>query len=241
MLNIIIPIAGSSKDFINAGYFYPKPIIEIKGKPMIQWVTEPLSTITITFELIFIIKEEDAIKFHLDNTLKILHPKSQIIQLKKETKGALCSVLMAIDKINLEYPLLILNSDQILNVDFQKILNYWEHDQVEAGVVTFPSIHPRWSYVLIHQDKIIQTAEKNPISNMAIAGYYYFNNSDKFFKNAFNSILKDDNVNGNFYISSVLNEYILNNQKVSFWEIENNEYTSFYSPKLISEFENQIK
>lgn len=239
MLNVIIPIAGSSEGFAKEGHFYPKPIIEIKGKPMIQWVTEPLYTITVPFKLIFIIKEEDASTFHLDNILKILHPKSEIIQLKKETKGGLCSVLMAIDCINDADPLLLLNSDQILNIDFQKVLNYWEHNQVEAGVVTFPSIHPRWSYILVRQDKIIQTAEKNPISNMAIAGYYYFNNSGNFFSSAFNSIIKDDNVKGNFYISSVLNEYILNNQKVSFWEIDKNEYTSFYSPNLISKFENK--
>lgn len=236
MLNVLIPIAGSSEEFIKDGHLYPKPIIEIKGKPMIEWVTEPLNTITVPFKLIFIIKDEDASKFHLDNILKILHPKSNIIKLKNETKGGLCSVLMAIDFINESDPVLILNSDQILNIDFQKVLNYWEQNKVEAGVVTFSSTHPRWSYILIRQDKIIQTAEKNPISNMAIAGYYYFNNAENFFNNAFKTIINDDHVNENFYISTVLNYYILSNRKVSFWEISKNECISLYNSKLISEF-----
>ena len=240
MLNVVIPIAGSSEEIIKDGHLYPKPIIEIKGKPMIEWVTEPLNTISIPFKLIFLIKDEDASKFHLDNILKILHPKCDVIKLKNETKGGLCSVLMAIDFINESDPVLILNSDQILNIDFQEVLNYWEHNQVEAGVVTFPSIHPKLSYILIRHDKIIQTAEKNPISNMAIAGYYYFNNASFFFNSAFNTIINDDHLSGSFYISTVLNNYILNNRKVSFWEISKNEYISLYSSKLISEFEKNI-
>ena len=237
MLNVIIPIAGSSDEFTNAGYFYPKPIIEIKGKPMIQWVIESLKTIKNSFKLIFIIKEEHSSKYHLDNTLRLLHPNCEIIQLKEDTKGGLCSVLMTIDSISEEDPMLILNGDQIIHVDFQDAINKWVSKKVDAGVITFPSVHPRWSYVLENEGKIIQTAEKNPISNMAVAGCYYFENSQLFFQNAFRTILKDDQVNGSFYISSVLNEYILNNYQVGNIGIDKKDFISFYHPKLIAEFE----
>lgn len=237
MLNVIIPIAGSSDEFTNAGYFYPKPIIEIKGKPMIQWVIESLKTIKNSFKLIFIIKEEHSSKYHLDNTLRLLHPNCEIIQLKEDTKGGLCSVLMTIDSISEEDPMLILNGDQIIHVDFQDIINTWVSKNVDAGVITFPSVHPRWSYVLENEGKIIQTAEKNPISNTAVAGCYYFKNAHFFFQNAFRTILKDDQVNGSFYISSVLNEYILNNYQVGNIGINKKDFISFYHPKLIAEFE----
>lgn len=237
MLNVIIPIAGSSDEFTNAGYFYPKPIIEIKGKPMIQWVIESLKTIKNSFKLIFIIKEEHSSKYHLDNTLRLLHPNCEIIQLKEDTKGGLCSVLMTIDSISEEDPMLILNGDQIIHVDFQDIINTWVSKNVDAGVITFPSVHPRWSYVLENEGKIIQTAEKNPISNTAVAGCYYFKNAQFFFQNAFRTILKDDQVNGSFYISSVLNEYILNNYQVGNIGINKKDFISFYHPKLIAEFE----
>lgn len=237
MLNIIIPIAGSSVEFLNAGHLYPKPIIEINGKPMIQWVIESLSSIKSNYKLIFIIKEEDSTKFHLDNTLKLLHPSCEIIQLKNETKGGLCSVLMTIDIIAETNPILILNGDQIINIDYQVVLDNWVLNKVDAGVVTFPSVHPRWSYILESEGKIIQTAEKNPISKKAIAGCYYFQNSGRFFQSAFNSILKDDQINGSYFISAVLNEYILNNYNISNVDIEKKDFISFYSPKLIAEFE----
>ncbi len=118
MLKIIIPIAGTSELFTNAGYAYPKPIIEVNGKLMIQWVIEKALTISEDNEFIFIIREEDALKFHLDNTLKLLAPQSEIIKLNKSTKGGLCSVLMAIDKIDNDDSLLIMNGERNLKNSF---------------------------------------------------------------------------------------------------------------------------
>lgn len=237
MLKIIIPLAGSSEIFQKAGYLYPKPLIEIKGIPMIQRVIDSTKTLNTPYEIIFIVKEEDTIKYHLDNTLKLLEADCEIVKIKNNTKGGLCSVLMAIDKIDKEDSLIILNSDQIIEEDFFKINNYWTENSSDVGVVTFTSVHPRWSFILTKDKEIIQTAEKNPISNKAIAGYYYFKSAELFFDCAFKTILNDVQINGLFFISPVINEYILRNKKVNFYEIENTQYHSFYSPKLITEFE----
>lgn len=241
MLKIIIPLAGSSEIFQKAGFLYPKPLIEIKGKPMIEWVIERTKSIKIPNQIIFIIKEEDAVKFHLDNTLKLLDPLCEIVKIKNSTKGGLCSVLMSIDKINNDDSILILNSDQIIDEDLSVINEYWLDKQSDVGVVTFNSVHPRWSYALSEADNVIQTAEKNPISNMAIAGYYYFNSAKLFFESAFQTIINDVQNDGMFFISPVLNEFILRNKKVNFYKIDNQNYHSFYSPKLITEFESFYK
>lgn len=236
MLKIIIPLAGTSELFTKAGFFYPKPLIEINGIPMIQLVIERTDAITIPHKLIFILKEEEVLKFHLDNTLKLLSPNCDIVKLKNDTKGALCSILMAIDKIEPEDSILILNGDQIIDSDFGQIINYFDENQAQVGIVTFNSIHPRWSFAKIENNQVVQTAEKNPISNNAIAGYYYFKNSDDFFKCAFECILKDVQLDGKFYISPVINEYILKNKKVLNYQIEKTNYHSFYSPQMINEY-----
>ena len=44
MINIVIPMAGAGKKFLDAGFSFPKPLIDIKGKPMIQWVVENINT-----------------------------------------------------------------------------------------------------------------------------------------------------------------------------------------------------
>lgn len=239
MLKIVIPIAGSSELFQKAGFIYPKPLIEIKGIPMIQWVIDKTSSIPDPNQFIFIVRQEDVLKFHLDNTLKLLSPDCQIVKLKRDTKGGLCSVLMAIDYIEPEDSLMILNGDQIIEEDFNSVLAFWKKNGADAGVVTFHSVHPRWSYVRIENNEIVQTAEKHPISHHAIAGYYYFAKAEEFFNGAFQTILKDVQVEGNYFISPVMNEYILKNKKVLNYPIESHQYHSFYSPQLITEFENR--
>lgn len=241
MLKIIMPLAGTSELFTNAGYHYPKPLIEINGKTMIEWVLENPSMIKRQHQFVFIIKEEDVSKFHLDNTLKLICPGCEIIKLKQTTKGALCSVLMAIDKINPNDSLLILNGDQILDLDFDQVDQYWLNEKCDAGIVTFNSVHPRWSYARIENDEVVQTAEKNPISNHSIAGYYYFENAGLFFESAFKIIKNDVQLDGMFYISPVLNQYVLDSKKIKSYKIDKTKYQSFYSPQLLVEYERNIK
>ena len=81
MLKIIIPLGGSSDLFSSAGYYYPKPLIEVNGLPMIEVVLQNPLKITEDKKFIFIVKEEDCSKFHLDNTLKILVKDSTIIKI----------------------------------------------------------------------------------------------------------------------------------------------------------------
>jgi len=240
MLKIIIPLAGSSELFINSGYAYPKPLIEIKGIPMIQHVIENIVTVSVPCQFIFIIKEDEASKYHLDNTLRLLSPECDIIRLKKNTKGGLCSVLMAIEKIDDNDSLIILNGDQIIEENFNAIYKFWITNQGDAGVVTFKSVHPRWSYAHTEGGELVQTAEKNPISMNAIAGYYYFTKAALFFDCAFQVIKNDVQLDGNYYISPVLNEYVLRNKKVLTYPIKSEQYHSFYSPQMVNKFEKII-
>lgn len=238
MLKIIIPLAGPSDLFTNAGFLYPKPLIEINGVSMIEMVINRTNSIPRPHQLIFILKEEDIVKYHLDNTLKLLSPDCIIVKLKRETRGALCSILMAIDKIDKDDELLILNGDQIIDRDLKEIQDYWDLNSADVGLITFSSVHPRWSFAKIEDSQVVQTAEKNPISNNAIAGYYYFRNAGNFFDSAYQCILNDVQLDRRFFISPVINEYVLRQKKVLNFPIEKNQYHSFYSPQMITDYLN---
>lgn len=237
MLKIIIPLAGSSELFSSIGYFYPKPLIEVNGVPMIERVLNNPLNIKVEKKFIFIIKEEDAVKFHLDNALKVLVPGCEIIRLSHDTKGGLCSVLMAIDKIDDNDEILILNGDQVLDVPLDEIYNHWKLEDANAGLVSFRSIHPRWAYARMENGVVVQTAEKNPISNHALAGVYFFSNATNFFKAACMSIKNDVQIDGAFYISPVVNEFVLNSLKVIAYNLDAKDYHLFYSPQVLQDFE----
>jgi NDP-sugar pyrophosphorylase family protein len=232
-----MPMAGPSDDFKNAGYYYPKPLIDIEGKPIIEYVIERLKNIDEPKKFIFIILEEDARRYHLDSTLKLLVDNPVIILLKQQTKGALCSVLMAVDHIHSDDEMLILNSDQVIDIDANIPINFFRDNKADTGIITFQSVHPRWSFALIENNKVVQTAEKNPISRNAIAGFYYFSKAALFFRSSFKTLLNQDQLDQTFFISSAINQYILNNANNINFQIENTQYHSFYAPQKIREFE----
>ena len=239
-MNIILPLAGISS-FDNHNNFYPLPLREVSGKPLIQYVVENLLTIKGVNKFIYILKEEDCLKFHLDNTLKLLTPNCEVVVLKSKTFGAVCSILMAIDSINKDDDNIIVNADQVFNIDLNSIINQLRDEKSDAGLITFQSVHPRWSYIICDKnDNVLQAEEKNPISRSAIAGFYYFKSFNDFIESAFEAIEIEDYYDNKLYTSALINQMILLNKKVTHKSIDSKNYISFYSPQKIAEFERYI-
>ena len=239
MINILVPIAGQSIFFENSEYKYPKPLIEIGKKPMIEWVINNFNQIKEEKKYIFIVNKQNCIKYHLDDTLKLLTDNNcEIIQIDHETKGAACSCLMAIQYINNDKELIITNGDQIIDTDLNKVLTYFRKKDADGGVICFESVHPKWSYVRLDMNnKIIETAEKRPLSKEAIAGFYYFKKGKDFVNAAMKSIKKNSSVDGLYFIAPVYNELVLDNKYLITYKIDGNKYNNFYSPQRIEEFE----
>ena len=140
--------------------------------------------------------------------------------------------------IDFDSPLIISNSDQIIDSNLSDIMSSFQNSQASSGVATFNSVHPRWSYVLANSDKIVEQAfEKDVKSKNAVAGFYYFDKASYFIDSAKKVIINDVNVNGMYFISSALNELILLGKKVMHSPIPASSYHSFYAPSKIDEFE----
>lgn len=242
MINILIPLGNVSKFFENTLFQYPKPIIEICGSPMIQLVIENLLKIKKEKKFIFILREDDCIDHHLDNTIKLLLGDNvSIIKISNETKGAACSALLAIDTINKpNESLIIANGDQLFDVNLNNYIDSFYDDNVDASCLCFDSVHPRWSFVRLEGKNIIEAAEKNPISRKAIAGFYFFLKGSEFVDSALSMIRKDGHFNNQFFIAPVLNELILKNLSLRAYMIPNESYHTFYSPQKIEEYELEI-
>lgn len=243
MLTIVVPMAGGSAFFPETVHRYPKVFQEILGRPMIQVVVENLMKIQMEKRFVFVINEADAKKYRLDNVLKMLTDNNcDIVAQKASTKGAVCSLLLAVKLLNHDNPILISNADQIINHDLNRITDFFGQSEIDGGVVCFDSVHPQWSYARVIDDRrLIETAEKEPLSRNAIAGLYYFARGRDFVESAMKSIIKDRSHGGMYYTSSVLNEMILKNKNLRTYRIESDEYHSFYSPEKIQEFEQQVK
>jgi HAD superfamily hydrolase (TIGR01509 family) len=211
-LNILIPMAGAGSRFEQAGYTFPKPLIEVKGKPMIQVVVENLN---IDANYIFVVQKKHREKYNLDALLNLITPSCQIVETDGLTEGAACTALLAKDHINNNNPLFFANSDQFVEWDSNEFLYKMQETDADGGIVTFTATHPKWSFAKVDDNGLVtEVAEKNPISDIATVGYYYWKHGSDFVKYAEQMIQKDIRVNNEFYVCPVFNEAIADRKQI---------------------------
>lgn len=240
-MNVIILMAGSSDKFYESGCKYPKSLVEIDNRPVVERVVENIGPlITDGNKIIFITNKIDNDKFYLNNILKLLVPNSIVVEVSGEVAGAAISTLLAIKEIDMLEPLVIINGDQIIDESPVKLVNYLEG--FDAGTVVFESIHPRWSYVRCdEQGFVVEAEEKNPISTLATAGFYFYKIAKDYFKFTKSMILKNASIDDMFYICPVFNEMILAQKNIAIIEIKRKQYHSLMDPEMVASYENFLE
>ena len=202
-LNVLIPMAGAGSRFEKAGYTFPKPLIEVEGKPMIQLVVENLN---IDANFIFIVQKKHKEKYNLDSLLKIIAPECKIVEVDKMTEGAACTALLAKNYINNDSPLFFANSDQFVEWDSNEFFYKMNESKCDGGIALFKATHPKWSFAKLNEsNKVLEVAEKKPISDNATVGFYYWKKGSYFVKYAEQMIENNDRVNNEFYVCPVFN------------------------------------
>ena len=218
-MNVLIPMAGAGSRFEQAGYTFPKPLIEVNGKPMIQVVVENLN---IDAKHIFIVQKSHYEKYNLKYLLNLItNNNCEIVQVDGVTEGAACTTLLAKELIDNDEPLVMANSDQFLEWDSNEFMYSMVADDVDGGIVSFEATHPKWSFAKLGEDGFVtEVAEKKPISNIATVGVYYWRKGSDYVKYAEQMIEKDIRTNNEFYVCPVYNESIEDEKKIKIFPIE---------------------
>ena len=216
-LNVLIPMAGAGSRFEQAGYTFPKPLIDIKGKPMIQVVVENLN---IKANFIYIVQKSHREKYNLDTLLNLITPNCKIVEVDGITEGAAVTALMAKEYINTDYPLFFANSDQFVEWDSNEFFYKMNENDCDGGIPTFKATHPKWSFVKLDEEGFVtEVQEKNPISDLATVGFYYWKHGSDFVKYAEEMIQQNIKVNNEFYVCPVYNNAIKAGLKVKTFSV----------------------
>lgn len=214
-MNVIIPMSGQGSRFKVSGYTFPKPLIEVHGKPMIQVVVDNLNCDPITCKFIYIVQESHYTDYNLKYLLNLITPGCEIVRTNGLTEGSACSVLLAREYIDSDIPLLMANSDQFLEWSNHEFIYGMVSSGVDGGISTFTGTHPKWSFAKVDKDGFVtEVAEKKPISDIATTGIYYWKKGSDFVKYADQMISKNVRTNGEFYICPVFNEAINDGKKI---------------------------
>ena len=217
-MNVLIPMAGAGSRFAEVGYTFPKPLIEVNGKPMIQVVIDNLN---IEANYTFVVRKEHYDKYSLQYLLTLIAPGCNVVQVDELTEGSACTTLLAKEYIDNDDPLLLANSDQFMEWNSNECLYAFNADGIDAGILTFKATHPKWSYAKVGEDGFVaEVAEKKPISDDATVGVYYWKKGSDYVKYTEQMIEKDIRTNGEFYICPAFNEAIADGKKVRIKEID---------------------
>lgn len=237
-LNIIILAGGKAaiEAQRNTGE-YPDFLAEHGSTPLIETLIKKCAELSPS-RIICLFSNADASRYHLRNMVAQISPATSVIPVHDRTRGAACTALLASGEIDNEDELLIMGSNEFLDVSLGRIIQTFRASDAEAGVVTFKSIHPRYSFVRLDANgDVIESTEKNPISSNAITGTFWFKHGRSFVSAAKNLIRKDTKVDDSFYIAPALNELVLSGKRITSYRIEPEQYRPLKSPTQIQAYE----
>ena len=215
-LRVVIPMAGEGSRFKQAGYKISKPLIPIQDKPMIMWVLDNLRSKNpevqkrIEYHLIVRNQAMDELKY-LSGV--VLYPIQSL------TDGAACTVLTVREELLKDNnPLLIANSDQYLEWDFDEFLETSVNPGYDGCISTFynpDSNDTKWSFAQVNKNGlVIKVAEKEYIGPNATTGIYYWQDGSKFVQYADEMIGKNERVKNEFYVCPVYNYLMRDGGKI---------------------------
>lgn len=217
MINIVVPMAGRGNRFANAGYKMPKPLIDVKGHYMIEWVVKNLTPMC-DHRFIFLCLQEHMDKYNLLEILKNIAPGCVVVPVNQVTEGAACTVLLAEKYIDNDDELMIANSDQYVVCDINEyIKSQGNHDGL---IMTMYAYDDKWSFIAFDENGYVtMVREKEVISNEATVGIYNFLRGSDYVKYARKMINLNLRVKNEFYVAPVYNLLIEDEKKIVYKNI----------------------
>lgn len=223
----IIPMAGRGSRFYEKGYTEYKPFLPLKGKTVIECVIENIKA-----EAPILITREE----HKDTARKF---SKEIVTVPKLTEGAACTVLTAEAYLYSDEELIIANSDQLVDIDFDMFLNHAR--KFDGCIMVFPSSEVKWSYAKTdEQGLVIEVAEKKVISPHATVGIYYYKHARDFLIYAQRMIEDNFRVNGEFYVCPVYNWYP-RHKKIRIFQIKESEMHGLGTPEDYETYTKRVR
>ncbi|MCR2040143.1 glycosyltransferase family 2 protein [Campylobacter helveticus] len=219
-MNIVIPMAGLGSRFAKAGFKKSKPFIDVLGKPMIVRVLENLAYENAKYILIARKEQLESEKEAVERIKKEFNV--ELICIDSLSEGTACTVLYARKLIDNDTPLLIANSDQVVDFTLSDFAKDCFERKLDGSILTFIDLKkdPKWSFARLEKDLVVEVKEKEAISDIATVGIYLFTRGSEFVDSAIDMICRNDRVNNEFYTCPVYNYAIKNGLKIGIYNID---------------------
>ena len=180
--------------------------------------------------------------YHLRDIVELMAPGCSLLEIRRPTRGAACTALLAIGAMDLEAELMVASATDHIDVDYAKVIESFRARGADAGVMTFESLHPRYSYLRLDAEGwVTEAAEKRPISRTANAGFFWFRRAGDFVHALQEMILKDAQVQDRFFISPALNELILEQKRIATYPLAPQQYHPVKAASHVEAYEHLLE
>lgn len=234
---IIIPMAGLSSRFFEAGYQVPKYMLEANGKTIFAHSVSSFENYFDSETFIFIIRDIFDTKDFVEKELLKLNIKNYVIHLlNEETQGQADTVAQGLNDLKIyNDPITIFNIDTVRK-DF-RYPSY--HKDIDGYLEVFIGEGKNWSFVKPskkNSELVSATAEKKQISKFCSNGLYGFK-TGAYFINSFNQFKEQyDWECGELYIAPIYNVCIMNGGKIKYRVIETEKLKFIGTPEEFINF-----
>lgn len=236
---IIIPMAGLSSRFYKAGYDKPKYMLEAHGKTLFEHSVRSFSHYFKSERFLFIVRDVyETPKFVKEQADKLGINDYEVVILSENTRGQAETVTLGI-----ELALHHVGSITIFNIDtFRPNFKYPDANYMGDGYLeVFKGEGDNWSFAKPLNrvsNRVIETAEKNPISNLCCTGVYYFKDINDYLDSYYNYLTMPEEQweKGELYVAPLYNELIKKSLDVRFDLIKRKKVIFCGIPSEYSEF-----
>lgn len=235
---IAMPMAGLGNRFhqSNNKYKKPKPLVQVKGQPMIKKVIDNLRPKD-NCKFVFMINKEMDVDWNLANKLKSWQPNSNIIRIEGITEGAVSTAITGAKYINTDEDLLVTACDQLVDIDMDVFYNWCRESEADGVILTYKHTHSNHSYAEVKDNLVTRTAEKIVISDNAAIGIYWFRHGTDFINACCEKVGRGKkDINNEYYVCPLYNNLISWGKKVMVYEVPVDKAHLLGTPELLDDY-----
>jgi len=241
-LQVVVPAAGEGRRYAEAGYEVPKPLVPVGGVPMVVRAVRDLPAAD---RVVFVVRAEHVRHFHIDDELKRHVPGCEIVTVEGLTEGQACTVRLAAEALEADWPVIVAACDNTHVYDRQTLARLMAEPDVECLIWTYrhdtrvlvaPDEH---GWVRVDGDRVLQVSCKRPISESpledhVVSGFFSFRTARRMIDTIDAMVAADLRVKGEFYMDTVPNLLVAEGLDVRVFEVE--KYIGWGTPRDLEDF-----
>ena len=209
-MNVVVPMA-SPRESSRATGGLPLYLHSFHGTTLLEYTIALVRRLTSKRDrIVFVMDGGDCEEFRMRRMTEVSLPGATVVKTQAPTQGALCTVLLAIDHLDGDQPLLIIGANAIRRGLPATLADALADERTDAVTWVFRSVNPRISFVRTTDDgRVLEASEKDPISDVATSGVFLFRRAHEFVDAACAVIRKEWHTRGSYFVAPVLNELII--------------------------------